>query len=267
MLGRVLRTRHPREKPILDPPSLLAIGSSSWTPAAAVRPAGAVLHLCILALVAAATVGAFFGIGLVMLVHQPAVGAHRGSTSAGAADVSAATTPARATLSPAAPPRTSRKSGPPSFPVQTMPSGELSAIAAAPAPVPAAPPEGSEGRPAPAATTTNRAAAASAAPPPDASQQPSIAEIAVLLARGDALFRSGAFASARLCYQQAFDAREGRGALGMGATYDPSFLNRGGRHGLSGDPAVATFWYRSALALGAVEADGRLAILAAETPR
>ena len=88
-----------------------------------------------------------------------------------------------------------------------------------------------------------------------------------MLGRGDALFHRGDFPAARQLYQQAFDSGAGRGALGLGATYDPSFLDRDGRHGLRGDPAIAGFWYRSALALGEAEAKVRLAGLDAASSR
>ena len=106
-------------------------------------------------------------------------------------------------------------------------------------------------------------------PPPGqpASEPLSAAQIAMLLARGDAAFRQGDIASARLFYQPAVAAGEGRGALGMGATYDPDFLRRSRLRGLPADPAKARAWYLRALALGAAEAESRLVKLQASAPR
>jgi len=281
MLGRIFRARSPGERPALDPPSRPAVASLPWT-AAAAPPAGIILYLCALGLVGAATVGVFFGIGLVMLMHHPAAPADRQTAAATAARLSAATTrlpePPAAKAPPASatePASLLRKTGAAPLPAQPMPLSKPPAVADAPAPVPSASPDGSEAHAAPAAPTaaapdaaiSEPAATAPAVPPPAASPHLSTEEVAALLARGDALFRRGHPAAARLLYRRALDAGEGRGALGMGATYDPSFLNRGRRHGSSGDPAVAGFWYRQALVLGAPEAEGRLATLAGGPPR
>jgi len=52
------------------------------------------------------------------------------------------------------------------------------------------------------------------------------AEIAALRARGDSLLGVGDITSARLFYERASDAGDGRAALRLGATYDPGFLDR-----------------------------------------
>ena len=194
---------------------------------AADRPAGAALYLCTLGLVAAVTVGAFFGLGLALLMPHPMAQLDRPTASTMVATASAATT--RYALPAAASP----------------PDAIVSSFAAHPAPSPPEP-----------------VAPISAAPAPAARPQRPTA-INALLAEGDELFRQGDVAAARLRYRQAFDRGAARGALGIGATYDPGFLNRGGRHGLAGDPAVARFWYRAASAMGAPEAARRLALLPA----
>lgn len=61
-------------------------------------------------------------------------------------------------------------------------------------------------------------------PEPAEVPRPSAAEIAALVARGDALVGLGELASARLFYARAAEAGDGRAALRMGATYDPAFL-------------------------------------------
>jgi hypothetical protein len=90
---------------------------------------------------------------------------------------------------------------------------------------------------------------------PPASPRMSAAEIAELLARGDSFMRIGDIASARVFYERAADARDGRAALRMGATFDPAFLSRAGLRRTFGDPAQARSWYRRALDLGAVKAE------------
>lgn len=228
---------------MLDPVTRMI--AASRRAGAAERPAGAVLYLCTLGLVAAATIGAFFGLGLALLMPHPIAHADRQTASAMAPGASAAT--ARHTL-PAA---TSAPAIPSGFAVHPAPAAMAAAPSSAAPAVPAAP--------VPAAPVS--AAPAFAAKP----QRP--AAIAALLEEGDELFHSGDIAAARLRYRQAFDFGAARGALGIGATYDSDFLNRDGRHGLTGDPAVASFWYREAFALGAAEAARRLAALPAAPPR
>ena len=80
------------------------------------------------------------------------------------------------------------------------------------------------------------------------------AEITELLGQGDALLRTGDVASARLFYQRVANAGDGRGALRLGATFDPAFLGRSGLGNLQGNAAEARAWYTRALDLGAAEA-------------
>jgi TPR repeat protein len=56
--------------------------------------------------------------------------------------------------------------------------------------------------------------------------------------------------SARLFYERAAQAGDGQGALRMGMTFDPGFLDRSGIRGVQGAPARAISWYNRALALG-----------------
>jgi hypothetical protein len=80
------------------------------------------------------------------------------------------------------------------------------------------------------------------------------AEVAELLARGDSFVLIGDVASARVFYERAANAGDGRAAVRMGATFDPVFLRPAGLRDTIGDPAQARSWYRRALDLGSVEA-------------
>jgi hypothetical protein len=75
----------------------------------------------------------------------------------------------------------------------------------------------------------------------------SAAEISELLTQGDARLQIGDVTSARLFYERAADAGDGRGAMRLGATFDPTFLQRAGLRNMRGDPAEAQFWYSRAL--------------------
>jgi TPR repeat protein len=85
--------------------------------------------------------------------------------------------------------------------------------------------------------------------------QISAAEIAALLAQGDMLFSKGDFVAARLFYERAANAGEGRAALRLGETFDPVFLDRARLRGARGDLSTARFWYRRARDLGVSEAE------------
>jgi TPR repeat protein len=80
-------------------------------------------------------------------------------------------------------------------------------------------------------------------------------EIAALLAHGDALFRKGDLAAARLFYERAADAGDGQGAIRLGETFDPVFLDHAQIRGARGDLGKALAWYRRARDLGAAEAE------------
>jgi hypothetical protein len=84
------------------------------------------------------------------------------------------------------------------------------------------------------------------------------AEMAELLAHGDSLLRNGDIASARLFYERAAGAGDGRAALRLGATFDPEFLGRLGPSKLQANSAEARLWYNRARDLGAVDAKPQL---------
>lgn len=86
-------------------------------------------------------------------------------------------------------------------------------------------------------------------------------DTAGLVARGNALLDKGDIVSARLYYEQAADAGDGRAAMLMGATFDPAFLDRAGTRGLRGDIGHAAAWYRRARDLGERDAAPLLAAL------
>ena len=105
-----------------------------------------------------------------------------------------------------------------------------------------------------------------AAPVPPAANQPlSTKEIAELLARGDAFLSRGDIVSARLFYERAANAGDGRAALRVGTTFDRAFLGRDVLPSVQGDPAKARLWYQRARDLGEAEAEQRLKSL--ETKR
>ena len=86
----------------------------------------------------------------------------------------------------------------------------------------------------------------------------SSAEMAELLDHGDSLLRNGDVASARLFYERAAGAGDGRAALRLGATFDPEFLGRLGLGKLQANATEAQSWYTRARDLGAVEAKRQL---------
>ena len=101
----------------------------------------------------------------------------------------------------------------------------------------------------------NSAAETTFAPP---SPGLSNTEIAEQLDHGDALLRNGDVVSARLFYERAAGAGDGRAALRLGATFDPEFLGRLGLGKLQANPAEARSWYSRARDLGVVDAKRRL---------
>jgi hypothetical protein len=107
-----------------------------------------------------------------------------------------------------------------------------------------------------------------AAPSPDAPNASlSAAEVTELLAHGDALLRTGDIASARLFYERAAAAGDGRAALRLGATFDPAFLGVAGLRNIRGDAAEARSWYSRAFDLGAAEPKRQLNSLETEQGR
>ncbi len=102
-------------------------------------------------------------------------------------------------------------------------------------------------------------------PPPGQLHLPA-AEITALLARGDTLFALGDISSARLFYERAADAGEGRAAVRLGNTFDPAFLDFAHLR-VRGDSAMALSWYGRAHELGAAEAEILLKRLEPGSPR
>jgi TPR repeat protein len=130
---------------------------------------------------------------------------------------------------------------------------------AAPTPTPAKPPE--EKAPLVAVAPGSLVPGTTPAAPTSAPAKPkeklgaSTTEISALLARGDNLLGVGDIASARLFYERASDAGDGRAALRLGATYDPDFLDQAHLPHLQGNVALALSWYRRARDLGDSEAE------------
>ncbi len=196
------------------------------------------LYLVSIALLAAATVGVFFGIAF-FLVRQ-------------SADAMVSVRPVAGQISDVgAPPQGGLPRGGAAAPVAPK---ALTAIATTVRPL----------RPDAAAATPGPAQKALASVTTKAGAQPSAAlrlpdrQLAELVARGDVFLRAGDIASARLFYERAADAGDGQAALRMGVTFDPAFLASGGLRNLRGDPAKARLWYHRALGLGASEAQPHL---------
>ncbi len=122
-----------------------------------------------------------------------------------------------------------------------------------------------EANPAKVLGTADDAAApvvAAGEPPPSATTRavtvapsgPAAVDVAELLARGDGYLGIGDVTSARLFYERAADAGSGQGAMRLGATFDPNFLDRAGLVGTRADRAEADIWYRRARGLGTAAA-------------
>jgi hypothetical protein len=285
MLGQTFRTPSPVERSARHP-AKAALGPRSFLAgrAATVRlPLGAVIYPISITLVAAATVGMFFGLGFCLMVQRPAVGAYG---EARAASAEAIPIPVDSMRPPAAPatglpaaaptPSSARKSGEVrGRAVIFAESGPSGAVRAAASSGVADQATGSAvvalARTAQPDTTAAQQVMRPSSAPPEVAQASSpllsAAEIGASLAQGNAAFRRGDIPTARLLFQRAADAGEGRGALGMGATYDPAFLRLSPLRILYGDPAEAREWYLRALVLGAAGAERRLINLQARAAR
>ncbi len=155
---------------------------------------------------------------------------------------------------------------PVSPPAPAMAPASPPAAAMAPAPPPAA--AIAPAPPPPMATASLPTPAASPAPPPPAAALapvPAPASVGAsdpeMRAMGDERLQQGDIASARLFYERAADAGDGRAARLLGSTYDPAFLERWGVQGMRGDVERAASWYRRASALGDADADRNLRAL------
>jgi hypothetical protein len=101
------------------------------------------------------------------------------------------------------------------------------------------------------------------APPREPNVAPSpVAEIVVLLKRGQELMRNGDLAAARLVLRHAAKAKSAEAALTLGATYDPVILRELRVYGFPADVGMARTWYEKAKELGSPEAARRLDTLA-----
>jgi hypothetical protein len=89
-------------------------------------------------------------------------------------------------------------------------------------------------------------------------------EIASSLKRADALIGSGDIAAARLVLRRVAEARDGRAAMMLAGTYDPTVLEKLGVHGVVPDVAMARNWYEKAKQFGASEATSQLGNLASK---
>ncbi|MBV8055238.1 MAG: hypothetical protein JO071_08380 [Deltaproteobacteria bacterium] len=80
--------------------------------------------------------------------------------------------------------------------------------------------------------------------------------IPALIAQGDRLLDIGDVASARLFYERAADAADGKAALRLAKTFDPAFLRFSARLStVRADSMMAAAWYRRARDLGQLEAE------------
>ena len=113
----------------------------------------------------------------------------------------------------------------------------------------AAPPPPPKQVPAAAAPAPPEPVAATATVPPNPGV--SALQVGELLEHGDSLLFTGDVVSARLFYERAAAAGDGRAALRLGATFDPGFLSRAGLGKVQADAAQARLWYNRALDLGA----------------
>jgi hypothetical protein len=222
-------------------PKLIAAGAPliPGEPRPSLGPSiGVFLHLVSIALLAAVTIGIFFGIAFSLLrppatppLSEGLLRGHNGDVVTPPLDGSAAAGGAAFEGSKAAP-----------APAKTAQSPRLDVAAATPGPPPKTV----------ASVHTKAGAQIPAAPHlPDR-------QLAELLTRGNAFLRAGDVASARLFYERASEAGDGQAALRMGATFDPAFLASAGLRNLHGDPVKARFWYHRALGLGANDAEPRL---------
>jgi hypothetical protein len=203
--------------------------------------AGTVAYLAAIGLVAAATAGAFFGAGYVLL-PQPQPERH-------------AAVPAR--------------SDPMSAAAIVVHPSEPATAAATPVPPPKAAP--ATAAPVHDTAADKPAAPQSAAPPNATPAEPSIAlsptEIARLLREGETAFRTGDVDSARVFFRHAAEAGDAQAALRMGTTFDPALLARGRLRNRFADRTEARLWYLRAFDMGAADAPNRLAHLAREAAR
>ena len=188
---------------------------------------------------------------LLMLADRPEFGGRIDGPAQSGGNGSLA--PEQVSVSPPAVVASSPETAPPAAPasIETAPPADPPAApalaeTAPPAEPTAAPASAETGRQAvPAAVTADKARA----PLPLPAEQ-----ITALLTRGDAFVRTRDIASARLFYERAADAGNGRAALRMGESFDRAFLDSIGIYRMIGDRQLALSWYRRARDLGDTEA-------------
>src|SRR5271169_1769485 len=264
---------------------LPALVARTSTPrrAATALPVGILLYLLSVGIVAAATVGVFFGIGFFLLAQPmestitnanigdhvsgterrlPPILSNASSTYGDSASVSIEPqiphSAATAAL-PVVPVALPAASPPPTGGVpardeeeQSLAKGPLGSVAREASPD-ASPPAALTAEPVPGSSAP--------APAPERAPRLSAGQITELLDRGDSFLHAGDVASARLFYERAADAGDWQAAIRMGATFDPAFLGRVGVRTV-GDPIKAQSWFRHALDLGAPKTDPQ-----AESPK
>jgi hypothetical protein len=241
----------------MSKPTVAALSPDALAQEPASRPASDSsdrAYLVSFGLLAALIIGVFFGIGFSLIAAPTG-----GTTGAPARDLGSKVNPSGSSAfeephgdPPSVPIEAQFPPSPAglSFPITPQPEGPApgSARPADAALVTAATDVSPSSEPPAPHLTTREAAPATSASPPSVSE---------LLARGDSFARSGDIASARIFYQRAADAGDARGALRMGATFDPAFLSRAGMDGTAGNPKEARSWYQRAYDLGLTEADRR----------
>jgi len=257
---------------------LPALVARTSTPrrAARVLPVGILLYLLSVGIVAAATVGVFFGIGFFLLaqpmgsmITNANIGNHTSGTQHRLPPIlsNASSTYGDIVSVPIEPqiPRSAATAALPVLPValpaaSPPPAGDVPASdekdqafakgaprsEARSASPDISPPATQTAAPVPGSST--------ATPAPVEAQRLSAGQITELLARGDTFLRAGDVASAQLFYERAADAGDQEAAIRMGATFDPAFLRRAGVRTV-GDPIKAQSWYQHALDLGAPKTD------------
>jgi hypothetical protein len=251
---------------------LLPALSEAPAPCAPARgvPVGILLYLASVGIIAAATVGVFFGIGFFLLAQPTAaMFANEAAAEQGSAVslrlpqimVEASPTASNVVSVPIKPevPRSAATAvlpvvsvAPPIGDVPTSDPKDKPAGTGAPG---SEAHEASLDASAPAAPAAEPALGSSATVPTFAeTARLSSEQITELLARGDTFLSGGDVASARLFYERAAEAGDRQAAMRVGATFDPAFLGRVGLHA-RGDPAKALSWYRHALDLGALKTD------------
>jgi Bacterial SH3 domain len=87
-----------------------------------------------------------------------------------------------------------------------------------------------------------------------------------LIKHGQKMVEVGYLAGARAYFKRAVEGGSGEAAVLLGATYDPTFIDKMGAQGIKPDLNEARSWYERAKQLGIADADAKLAELAQEWP-